>query len=321
MSARRIAVTGAAGFIGHTLCKRLLAEGHGVTAIDYTTPELPERLAVWRSCHQRVVTDLREPYKALAAIEGAEWVFHLAANVGGVGYLAHHDWQAYLDNTRMSLNVIEAATHWQIPRLFFASSSCAFPVKFQTAGGAAELREDRDLDQGTPDLMYGREKLSTLRLCEIAPIDARVGLVNSAYGPGLAVAGQRMKFPAAITRRALECRHTGEPLTVWGDGSQVRSYIYVDDVVDKMLTIMTEPYAGPVTITTSERVTCTQGAEIVKDILGIDVPIEYVEGETGVASRNCSNDKWEATYGPDKSRPFADGMVPLVRWMERVLGS
>jgi nucleoside-diphosphate-sugar epimerase len=160
----------------------------------------------------------------------------------------------------------------------------------------------------------------TLRLAEVAPFDARVGLINSAFGPGLAVSGPRMKFPAAVTVRALESQRTGKPLTVWGDGSQVRSYIYIDDVVDKILTVMTEPYQGPVSITTSERVTCAQGAQLVLDLLGLDVPIEYIDGETGVQARHVSNAKWERIYGPDKSRSFAEGMVDLVEWIAGVLG-
>jgi nucleoside-diphosphate-sugar epimerase len=314
----RCVVTGAAGFIGHNLCRRLLADGYEVTAVDYTAPESPERLQVWRQC-RRIIADLRDPYKATAALEGAEWVFHMAANVGGVGYLAHKEWDSYLDNMRMSLNVFEAARTWDIGRLFFASSSCAFPVELQQFGHTAELEEDVDLETGTPDLMYGREKLMTLRLAEVAPFDARVGLINSAYGPGLAVSGPRMKFPAAVTARALECRRRGGPLTVWGDGTQVRSYIFVDDVVDKIMTIMTEPYQGPVSITTAERVSCTLGAKIVLDILGLDAPIEYIAGETGVQARHCSNAKWERVYGPDKCRSFREGMEALVAWMETIL--
>jgi nucleoside-diphosphate-sugar epimerase len=312
-------VTGAAGFIGHNLARRLLAEGHEVTAVDYTAPEYSERVEVWRQC-RRIVADLRDPAKTLGALEGAEWVFHMAANVGGVGYLAHKEWDSYVDNMRMSLNVFEAARQWDVDRLFFASSSCAFPIEFQEHGRHIDLQEDIDLETGTPDLMYGREKLMTLRLAEVAPFDARVGLINSAFGPGLATSGPRMKFPAAVTARALECRRTGKPLTVWGDGKQVRSYIYVDDVVDKIMTIMTEPYEGPVSITTSERVTCAQGAQLVLDLLGLDVPIEYIDGETGVQARHVSNAKWERIYGPDKSRSFAEGMVDLVEWIAGVLG-
>lgn len=316
----RVAVTGAAGFIGHNLCRRLLADGHDVTALDYTAPEHPERQRVWWRCRRQIV-DLRDPYKATAALEGAEWIFHMAANVGGVGYLSEKEWDAYVDNMRMSINVFEAARLWETQRLFYASSSCAFPVELQQYGHHSDMHEDVDLETGTPDLMYGREKLMTLRLAEVAPFDARVGLINSAFGPGLAVSGPRMKFPAAVTAKAIRSRRTGDPIEVWGDGRQVRSYIYVDDVVDKIMTIMTEPYEGPVSITTSERVTCTQGAELACELVGVDPAlIRYVDGETGVQERHCSNDKWERVYGPDKSRSFREGMTALVAWMEEVLG-
>jgi GDP-D-mannose 3',5'-epimerase len=317
----RCVVTGAAGFIGHNLCRRLLADGHHVTAVDYTAPEYPERVAVWRQCRRQVV-DLRDDYKTLAVLEGAEWVFHLAANVGGVGYLSEHEKDAYFDNTRMSVNVFQAAEKWGAERLFFASSSCAFPVDLQTSDHTEELHEDVHLWRGMPDLMYGAEKLATLGLAAISDIDARVGLINSAYGPGLAVTGPRMKFPSSVTAKAIRSRQTGSPIEVWGDGSQVRSYIYVEDVVDKIVKIMTEPYAGPVSITTSERVSCTQGAELACELTGADPAlIRYVPGETGVAQRHCSNAKWEATYGPDESRSFREGMTALTAWMEKVVGA
>jgi nucleoside-diphosphate-sugar epimerase len=84
---------------------------------------------------------------------------------------------------------------------------------------------------------------------------------------------------------------------------------------------MTEPYQGPVSITTSERVTCTLGAKMVLDILGVNVPIEYIDGETGVEARHCSNAKWERVYGPDSCRSFREGMVALVEWIATVLGA
>jgi nucleoside-diphosphate-sugar epimerase len=186
------------------------------------------------------------------------------------------------------------------------------------------LTESR-VDTGPADLMYGREKMIGALLCERAPFDARVGYINSAYGPGLAIHGERMKFPAAIVRKVLASRKTGDPVSVWGDGSQRRSYIYVDDVVQKIITIMDEVYAGPVNITTTPSVSCDEVTRLALKLCDVDVPIVYEDGPTGVMHREVSNAKWEDTYGPARTGrpavpvpPFEERFAEFVDWMQEV---
>ncbi len=312
----RCVVLGGAGFIGTALARRLLADGHEVRLVDIVEPDMPFRREVWDGAHGRQIGDLRDRAVVQEALADAEWVFHLAADVGGVGYLAAHDYRPFFNNMTMSMNVLEACQWEGVERLFYSSSSCVYPAHLQTVDGWTSLHEDRDIEYGYPDLMYGREKLMTLRLCERAPFDARVGIFNTIFGPGLKLEGERMKYPAAITVRALEAIREGTPLDIWGNGRQVRGYLHIDDAIEKILRIMRDPYEGPVNVTSREVASCDEIAAMVLDILGRpDIPIRHIEGPTGPMFRWVSNEKWERVYGPDPQRRMRGAYQDFVAWV------
>ena len=318
----RCVVLGAAGFIGHALARRLILDGHDVRVSDLVAPSMPVRQQAWKAANDRLLGDLRRPDVAAAAVEGCEWVFHLAADVGGVGYLAAHDYRPFFNNMRMSMNVLDACETAGVDRLFYTSSSCVYPVEAQHRNAADfEPLDESLIEMGQPDLMYGREKLMTLRLCERAPFDARVGIMNTIFGPGVKLDGERMKYPAAITVRAINSATTGEPLEIWGDGSQVRGYTYIDAAVDKIVTVMERAYRGPVNVTSPEVASCVEVARLVLDILDVDVPLRFVDGPTGPMYRHVSNAKWERVYGPDPQLSMREAYASFVEWVQCELRS
>lgn len=315
------AVLGAAGFIGSHLTKRLTDAGYEVRAVDIQHPDLPWRRPAWDRATERLISDLRDPVQARDAVAGADWVFHLAADVGGVGYLAAHDYRPFFNNMQMSMNVLDACEAEGVQRSFYASSSCVYPTDWQIKSLARShgLTED-DIELGYPDLMYGREKLMTLRLCERAPWDARVGILNTVFGPGLKLEGERMKYPAAITVRAIRSVLRDEPLDIWGDGSQVRGYLHVADAVEKIMRIMHDPYDGPVNITSIEIASCNEVAKMVLELLGYpEIALNHIAGPTGPLYRWVSNEKWEKTYGPDPQRTMREAYTDFVAWVQEAL--
>ena len=313
VTGRHVVVLGGGGFIGSNLCNRLLALGAHVTAVDTVFPS-------WRRpdvmCRRADLTSLAETVRAIV---GAELVFHLAADMGGVGYFhSNADLGASLVNGQITLNVARAVEAHETPTTFYASSACAYPVELQqTPGEAPALSEDL-IGHGTPDALYGAEKLHGLRIMGKVP-GARVGVLHTVFGPLQEHEGRRMKFPAAVATKALAARSSGT-LELWGDGSQLRSYLHVDDAVDRIITIATaDRYDGPVNVGAAGPVTCREIAELCLDIVGADADIVTNPAEpTGVLARDCSNARYDALYGPGPQRSYRAGFESFISWLDRL---
>lgn len=300
----RIAVTGAGGFIGANLTKRLHADGHDVLPIDIRFPS-------WRGV-KGAVRDLTIPGEA-RSLRHVDYVFHLAADMGGVGYFhSDADLGAAMRNGRMTANVIDVCTESGIP-MFYAASACAYPIEDMTAGRT--LTEDR-LGMGTPDALYGAEKLHGLRLCSKVE-GARVGVFDTIYGPLQEHEGRRMKFPAAVATKALRARETGQ-LELWGDGTQQRTYLYIDDAIDRICTVaFSDHYDGPVNIGANTPVSCREIADLCLDILNVDAEIILNPTEpTGVPYRRCSSEKYVRTYGSIGETSYLAGFASFLEWLE-----
>jgi nucleoside-diphosphate-sugar epimerase len=311
----RVAVLGGGGFIGSNLVRRLVADGHDVWAVDVEFPE-------WRSDAlqgaSRYTLDLTDPGAASQATYGFDLVYHLAADMGGVAWFhGPQDWPASLTNGLITNNVLTAATRGDVGRLVYTSSACAYATEIQhTPGHAVKLNEDEHLDWGTPDAGYGWEKRYGLELCTRAPIDARVAICHTIFGPMQEHEGQRMKFPAAVITKALAARRTGR-LELWGSGEQMRSYLFVDDAVDKLVTLgFHDAYAGPVNVGAEGAVTCEAVARMCLDIVGADAEVVTIEGPVGVMSRDCDNSKWNATYGVHDDTPIREAFEKFADWVE-----
>lgn len=313
VTGRHVVVLGGGGFIGANLCNRLYALGAHVTAVDTVFPS-------WRRpdvmCRRADLTSLAETVRAIV---GAELVFHLAADMGGVGYFhSNADLGASLVNGQITLNVAQAVEAHETPTTFYASSACAYPVELQqTPGEAPALSEDL-IGHGTPDALYGAEKLHGLRIMGKVP-GARVGVLHTVFGPLQEHEGRRMKFPAAVATKALAARSSGT-LELWGDGSQLRSYLHVDDAVDRIITIATaDRYDGPVNVGAAGPVTCREIAELCLDIVGADADIVTNPAEpTGVLARDCSNARYDDLYGPGPQQSYRAGFESFISWLDRL---
>jgi len=308
-----IVVLGGGGFIGANLVRRLRADGYEAWAIDIAPVPWREVDAEW--------LDLRHITAARRAIIGARTVFHLAADMGGVGYFhSDADFAASTDNGRITINVARACAESPlVERLFYASSACVYPVELQhIAYPAVKLREDI-IGFGTPDALYGAEKLQGLRIMAKLPF-ARVGVLHTVYGPLQEHEGRRMKFPAAAATKALDALETGT-LELWGDGSQRRSYLYVDDAVDRIIEVTAaEHYGGPVNIGATGAASCREVAEMCLRIVGAsDATITTNEAEpTGVLGRDCDGRKYERYYGAPHQTSLAAGFTKFIDWLKEV---
>ena len=310
----RYTVTGASGFIGANLVARLKERNCFVRAVDIKdTPEREHLYSwadeVWTGC------DLRDFGQAARAVEGADRVFHLAADHGGAGYFySDADMKAAINNLRIDTNVLQGSIGQGVDRLFFASSACTYPVDVQ-GKGAAPLTEDL-LGSGEGEQLYGFAKRMSTKLMEGARdhgFDARSGVFHTIYGPSQDEEEPRAKFPTAVCRKIIE---NPERVEVWGDGSQVRTFLFIDDALDKILTVMNEPYQGPVNVGSDEQVTVRECAVWVADALGADPEWVYTDGPVGVAHRASDNAEWERRYGTSAKVTAKEGFGRLARFMD-----
>lgn len=316
LPAGKVVVLGGAGFIGANLVRRLVTAGHQVDAVDVQWPD-------WRI---RAITgarpyhlDLRDAEDARLAVRGASTVFHLAADMGGVGWFhSDRDWGSALTNGRITNNVLGAAVDEGVGRLVYASSACALAVE----GGRDRPLREVDLTWGTPDARYGWEKRYGAILCQQAPpsLDARVALLHTVYGPLQEHEGQRMKFPAAVATKALRARQTGR-LEMWGDGEQTRTYLYADDAVDRLIALAVHPEdPGPIQIgAEGPGVTCNEIARLCLRLAGADgAEIVHVDGPQGVRDREPDLTRWREVFGEPTAVGYEEGFGQMVEWLDRL---
>lgn len=307
MQPQPVVILGGGGFIGANLARRYVEMGRDVTVVDQHFPEwrrTPGARPLWR--------DLRNLDEAASVMWPGALVFHLAADMGGVGYFhSDADWPASLNNARITLNVAQAAGEAGVGRLVYASSACACAT--ERRGALAE----QDLHWGTPDARYGQEKRNGAHLFASAPYDARVAILHTVYGPLQEHEGVRMKFPAAVATKALAARETGR-LEVWGDGTQTRSYLYVDDAVDRLVALAeADENPGPIMVGAEGSVSCDEIARLCLELAGVpDAEVVHVDGPVGVAARDCDLSRWREVFGEPSQRSYREGFAEFMAWLD-----
>ena len=155
------------------------------------------------------------------------------------------------------------------------------------------------------------------RLSERSPIDARVGILHTVYGIGQDKDGERMKFPTAIATKMLKARQTGT-VEIWGDGRQLRSYLWADDAIDKIQALMAdEENPGPVNIGRQGAISVMGVAAICQDIVGITPTYTFTDAKpSGVLSRDCDNAIFWDRYGRMEPTGYHEGFTRLIDWLE-----
>jgi GDP-D-mannose 3',5'-epimerase len=307
----RVLVTGAAGFIGANLVASLKAGGHWVRAIDIKTT--PHRAFLYELADElRTDCDLR--LGDHGALDGVDQVFHLAADHGGAGYFhSVADFKAAMNNLRIDQTVLRAAMG-HVERLFFAGSACTYPTGLQ-GEGARPVRES-DFDQGPAEALYGAAKRMSTQLMDGARahgLDARVGIFHTIYGPGQDYLEPRAKFPTALCRKLIE---DPDRVEVWGDGSQVRTFLYIDDALDRIERVMgAEDYRGPVNIGSDEAVSIRDCCDWTAHAAGACPEWVWIDGPTGVPCRAADNSEWDRRYGTTPLISARDGFARTYWWL------
>ncbi len=316
---RKVLVTGAGGFIGHHLVKYLLARGYYVRGADIKLPEYEKSPA-----DEFMRVDLRSQDDCVAAVAGMDEVYHLAADMGGIGYITSSHAEITINNTLINAHMISAARAHQIERFLFSSSACVYPQYLQKQPDVTPLKEI-DAWPADPEEGYGLEKLYMEKLCQYFSEDwgflTRVVRFHNVYGPLGTYDGGREKAPAAICRKVARSGKNGE-IEIWGDGKQTRSFMYIDDCVEGIHRIMQSDYSLPLNLGTDELVTVDELVDIVAEAAGKRLAKRHdVSRPQGVRGRNSDNSLTRQVLGWEPKIPLRQGIVPTYTWIAQQIAT
>ncbi|HUI84622.1 MAG TPA: NAD-dependent epimerase/dehydratase family protein [Candidatus Binatia bacterium] len=313
-SANRVLVTGAGGFIGHHLVKRLKAEGCWVRGVDIKEPQFEATAA-----DDFQLLDLRSWHNALQATSHVGQVYNLAADMGGIGYITAKLAEIARNNILINAHMLEAARVNGVKRFLFSSSACVYAGCKQNVANVIPLREE-DAYPADPEPGYGWEKLFTEQLCSYYRhdfgLETRIVRFHNVYGPLGTYEGGKEKAPAAICRKVALADNNGH-IDVWGDGGATRSFMFIEDCLEGLLRLMAGDYREPLNLGTEEMVSVDELVDLVCDIAGKTVTKRHQpDRPQGVRGRNSDNSRLRSVLGWEPQTTLRDGLAVTYRWIE-----
>ena len=317
MSQERILVTGAGGFIGHHLVKRLKRDGSRVRGVDIKLPEYETSDA-----DEFQLLDLRRWSNCLLATRGVDQVYNLAADMGGIGYITAAHASISHNNSLINTHMLEGARVQGVTRFLFSSSACVYAQNKQKEANVTPLKEE-DAYPADAEKGYGWEKLWAEQLCqyyrEDYGLDTRIVRFHNVYGPLGTYEGGKEKAPAAISRK-VALLEDGEEIEIWGDGQQTRSFIYVDDCVEGLMRLMASNYADPLNLGTEELIPIDGLVDLVSKIAGKKLIKRHdLNKPQGVRGRNSDNSRLRQVLGWEPSISLEQGLLATYNWIQSEL--
>jgi GDP-D-mannose 3', 5'-epimerase len=313
-----VVVAGGGGFIGGHLIAQLFRQGFTrVRSVDI------KPMDEWYQVHKQAENrrlDLMELRSCRAAVKDAAYVFNLAADMGGMGFIENNRAACMLSvliNTHM---LMAARDEGAVDRFFYASSACIYPAYRQHETAVTALKESDAYPAQSED-GYGWEKLFSERMSrhfrEDYGIQTRVARYHNVYGPHGTWHGGREKAPAAICRKVLEARLSGRhEIEIWGDGEQTRSFMYIDDCIKGTMMIMGSDVTEPLNLGSEQLVSINQLVDITENIAGIRLKRNYkLDAPQGVRGRNSDNALIREKLGWAPEIALEDGMEKTFRWI------
>jgi nucleoside-diphosphate-sugar epimerase len=354
---KKALVLGGGGFIGGHLAKRLKTEGYWVRIVDLKSKH--EFFNHKDICNDYVSGDLRDPKIVEAAfrierdpnqkdviynytfykqpftiLDSFDEVYQLAADMGGAGYIftGENDANVMHNSALINLNVAKEACSSKVNRVFYSSSACMYPEYNQLDPNNPNC-EESSAYPANPDSEYGWEKLFSERLFlafnRNYGLDVRIARFHNIFGPQGTWTGGKEKAPAAMCRKAAEAT---KEIEVWGNGSQTRSFLFIDECVEAILRFMRQDnFLGPVNIGSEEMVTINELAQMAVDLSGKDIKIKNIEGREfidkygfecplGVKGRNSHNKLFKEKVGWEPTEPLIKGMEKTFNWINKQVG-
>lgn len=310
MEIKKALVIGAGGFIGHNLVKRLKSEGWHVNAVDLKKPLYEKSRADLFAVED--ARTLRWSSHYGKGWNGFDRIYQLGADMGGAGFVftGDNDADILTNSLDINLHVLEELKKADYKgKIFYSSSVCAYPDEVDGVEG--------DAYPANPPSNYGWEKLTSERLYQAYQknyaIDVRIARFHNCFGPYGTYEGGREKSPAAICRKVVKA---DTEIEVWGNGEQLRPFIFIDDLLDGIEALMTSDFQGPVNLGPSEGITINKMIDIVCEIAGKTLTKKYIDGPTGGQTRNANNDLAQKELNWKPKRDLRESLEITYNWIK-----
>lgn len=308
-------VCGAGGFIGGHLVQRLKKEGYWVRGVDIKKSEYSKTAA-----DEFIIADLRNQSVCKKILDRPfDEVYQLAADMGGAGYIfiGDHDADVMHNSAQINLNILHFGNIAKVKKIFFSSSACIYPERNQLDPNNPNCKESTAYP-AAPDSEYGWEKLFGERMYlayqRNYKLNVHIARFHNIFGYEGSWNNGKEKSPAAICRKVAEAKDGGT-IEMWGDGTQTRSYLYIDECLNGVRKLMDSDFSGPVNIGSEEMITLNQLAQMVMDIAGKKLSIKHIKGPLGVRGRSSDNRLIRKKLGWEPTSKLKDGLTKTYEWI------
>ena len=309
-------IAGAGGFIGGHLMKRLQLDGHEIICADIKPVSLWFQVS---DKNKNLSIDLKDFNNCLQVCDGVDYIFNLACNMGGMGYIENNKAECML-SVLINTNLLRAGLQNKIKKYYFSSSACVYNASKQNDTFIDGLKEE-DAYPAMPEDGYGWEKLFSERMCrhfnEDFGLDVRIARYHNIYGPEGTYDGGREKAPAALCRKIINAKLKKEKnIEVWGDGEQTRSFLYIDDCIEATMSVFNSNFTDVFNIGSEEQVSINQMIDKIEEIADFKVERKYdISKPKGVRGRSSDNSLINSKINWSPKFSLKDGLEKTYSWI------
>jgi len=315
-------ICGAGGFIGGHLVNDLMKSGHEVVCADIKP--LEHWFQLFES-NKNFTLDLKEYENCLKVTEGVDFIYNMACNMGGMGFIENNKAECML-SVLINTNLLRASLVHKVKKYLFSSSACVYNATKQKETFIPALKE-ADAYPAEPEDGYGWEKLFSERMCrhftEDFGLQTRVVRYHNVYGPLGTYDGGREKAPAALCRKiALAKKNKDKEIEVWGDGEQTRSFMFITDCLDGTQKLFNSDLNEPYNVGSSEQVSINQMIDMIENIANYKVNRKYLlDKPLGVRGRSSDNEKIIKDLKWSPTTSLQKGLESTYAWIDEELVS
>ena len=309
-------IAGAGGFIGGHLMKRLQLDGHEIICADIKPTSSWFQIS---DKNKNLSFDLKDFKNCLQVCDGVDYIFNLACNMGGMGFIENNKAECML-SVLINTNLLRAGLQNKISKYYFSSSACVYNASKQNDTFIEGLKEE-DAYPAMPEDGYGWEKLFSERMCrhfyEDFGLDVRIARYHNIYGPEGTFDGGREKAPAALCRKIINAKIQNEKnIEVWGDGKQTRSFLYIDDCIEATMSVFDSDFTDVFNIGSEEQVSINQMIDKIEEIADYKVERKYdISKPKGVRGRSSDNSLINSKINWSPKFSLNDGLEKTYNWI------